>query len=313
MSDSQAAPSSAPQADATSAQTDTTTNSQSSAQGSDNAKPAQITDAGEKALKQLFKVKVDGNEMEVDSDELVKGYQLAKASYNKMTEAAKLKKDLESRQERMKREPDKVLRELGMDPLDFAEQYLLRVIEEEKLSPQEKTLREKENRIRELEAEQTKIREAREAEEFNALQSQMAQDLENQFMKTFEKHGMEPDAYTVKRMAEKYYLALEDGITDPDLDLFAELVTEELQTDINKTLKRLPMDKLLRFLGDDVLKHIREADLARLKSPPSASNRPNAPVVPKTNGSKPAPSAEAKAKTIYDFREQLEQIKKQNS
>lgn len=310
MSESNTAPASAP-VDATSTPTDaqpSTSASQSNAKGSDNAKPNSISDVGEQALKK-YKVKVDGAEMEVDEGELVKGYQLSKASYNKMTEAAKKEKAVLQREERLKRETDKVLSEMGIDPLKFAEDYILKIIEQEKLTPEQRALKEKEDRIRQLEAEQKQTREQKEQQEFAEMQSKVAVDLENQFMKTFKDHGLEMTPYTVKRMAEKYYLALDDGIENPDLNLLCELVTEDLETDLQKTMKRLPVDKLLKFVGDDVLKHIREADLARLKNPPSATNRPNAPVVPKNRPTEAAP--EAKPKSIYDFREQLEQLKKQ--
>ena len=90
--------------------------------------------------KRLYRVKIDGQEMEVDESELLAGYQRAKAANKRFEEAAKQRKQAEHFLKLLRTDPVKVLQhpEVGHDVRQLAEDYLAEIIKKEKMSPEER-------------------------------------------------------------------------------------------------------------------------------------------------------------------------------
>jgi len=114
------------------------------------------------------KVVIDGAEELKTIDELIRGYQLERASYKKMQEAAEVRKDAEYVLKSFVGDPiglaEKQLRKAGYSEDQIrqyltskAEQFLAPVVEELTMSPEERTLAQKK---RELERIQQEIQQA---------------------------------------------------------------------------------------------------------------------------------------------------------
>ena len=81
----------------------------------------------------MFKVKINGEDIEVSEEELKAGYQTRKASDEKFREAAMSKKQAEEFINLLRTNPRKVLSNpnLGIDVRKFAEEYLVEQMEDE--------------------------------------------------------------------------------------------------------------------------------------------------------------------------------------
>lgn len=94
---------------------------------------------------QRFKVPVDGQEMEVDLDELKRGYSHSRAANKRMQEAAAIRKQEETRKQRaMSGDLEWLSGELGVPEeqvLKWAEKKLLNQIEYEQLPESERARR----------------------------------------------------------------------------------------------------------------------------------------------------------------------------
>lgn len=156
------------------------------------ADTAKTDAAAQKAEAARHKVKVNGEEKEVDLDELIRGYQLREASDAKFRTAAEKEKAAESRAGEvnriltaMKDNPDEFVEgamRLGVDPVKLAESILTKRVnaemeaeEEAQMSPEQKERKALEKRIAEYEAKEAKAAEAqKKAEEAKQVEANKA-------------------------------------------------------------------------------------------------------------------------------------------
>jgi hypothetical protein len=107
-----------------------------------------------------FKVKIDGAEMEVDEDEVVRGYQRGAAARKRFEEANKRAEEVEARLKAIKDNPWALVEQAGLNPDELAQQRILALMEREKQQAERATLPEPVRRALQ-EAEQTKAELAR--------------------------------------------------------------------------------------------------------------------------------------------------------
>lgn len=233
----------------------------------------EISDAdAEKAAEEIeeavrkWKVKVDGQELEVDEDELKRGYQKSKAAQKRFQEAAKLKKQADQIIQSLKSAPAKVLEKLGVDVHKFAEDIILEEIELEKLTPEQKKIRELEIKLKEKEEAEKKEKEEREQAEYAKMKEQFETELEGQILDALQDGGLPKNAFTVKRMISYLNRAFDYGyenITPADI---IEVVRSDYETELQQILGAYDGDTLLKKIPKEVLHKIREADVKQTKT-----------------------------------------------
>lgn len=232
--------------------------------------------------KAMHKLSIDGEEVEVSWDELTKGYQRAGAANRRFMEAKKLRDEIDADREQIRQifeiarnDPDRLLRELGVDALSYAEQRILKEIEEEK-KPQEQ---------REAERWKTEAQKAREeAEKYRREQEERIQAAETEkwvgtFNKmiddTLQKVGLPKNAFYVGRVGKLIETAIANGM-DADVEEMAAALKEEFSVESRAAYGSLPAEELAKMLGEDKIKELREWDVGRLRSERSQGGyRPN--------------------------------------
>lgn len=236
-----------------------------------------------------YKVKVDGQELEVDEAELLAGYQTRKAADKKFQEAAMTRKQAEEFVSLLKTDPIKVLTHpgLGVDFRQLAEQYLVQQLEEEMLDPRDRELKKYKAMVEEQETAKKRELERQEAERAQQLTARYTEDYSNQIVEALKTSGLPKTERTVKAMAQYLHLGLQQGV-----DLKAAEVVEFVKQDYINAQKELfsalDGDTLLSILGEDVANKIRKSDVKRLKSPEKVLQRPavqpQSTTVPKAKG-----------------------------
>ncbi len=252
-------------------------------QDSENSQQAQGQDANKeqaavqaKNLKKL-KLKVDGHEVEEeidlnDEETLKRHLQMSKAAQKRMSEAAKARREAEEIVGMFKGDLKSVLKnadKLGKTPEQLrkeVEEYFAEIIEDEMLSPEQKTIREAQRIVREREEETKRIAAEKEAKEKEELQNRYAQDYDKRISEALASSGLPKTAKTVKRMAELMYKNLDMGL-DLEPQHLVQIVREDYLSEIKELFSATDGDSLLKLLGDDVANKIRKSDLARLKTP----------------------------------------------
>lgn len=139
-----------------------------------------------------FKVKVDGQELEVSEEDLLRGYQTREAADKRFKEGAQARKEAEAYRaevnsvlELMQKDPRgfaEKAKGLGINPAEFAEAILRPIVEEEiaaeeekQMSPEQLKQREMEKKLRGYEAKEAEAaKQAAEAEKAKAAQATQA-------------------------------------------------------------------------------------------------------------------------------------------
>ena len=236
-------------------------------QVTDNVEPTQLTAAQEEQIRK-YKVKINNEELEVDENELLRGYQTRKAADERFREAAMARKQVEEVISMLKDEDSvfEVLSKLGYDPRELSEKYLVKRLEEETLSPQEKELREYKRKLAQFENAK-KQEEARIQEEQRiTLINKYTNDYSTQVVDALETSGLPKTPHTVKRMAYYLHQSLQRGYDLTAKDV-VHLVKEDYMEEQKALFGGLDTDSLSNLLGKDTIAKIRKQELSKLKKP----------------------------------------------
>lgn len=223
--------------------------------------------AAEEAIKK-YKVKVDGQELEVDEQELLRGYSHQKAANKKLQEGLAARKQAEEFIKMMKDQSSlfDVIQKLGHDPRKLAEQYLAQQLQEEMLDPKEKEFRDAQRKLKAYEDMERKQKEAAEAQVKEQMKAKFAQDYQTKFIKALEETGLPPTKHMVAEMA-KYISRATKLNYEMSPGEAAKLVLEDIQNAQRRLIGDSDGETLIKLLGEDVANKVRKWDTDRLKDP----------------------------------------------
>lgn len=213
-----------------------------------------------------FVVKIDGEDVEVSEDELLKGYSRGKASAKRFEEAARMRKEVEKVLEAMK-DPSKiplVLQQLGIDPMSVYQHWNQEVTSWEQMSDEEKQRYQFQTEKERFEAERQRFEEQRRHEQLSAAARREQERLTKEFNGAIQQRGLPQNARTIALMANYMEAALDNG-HELSVDDAADLVAEEYGTLRKGALEGLSPDQVEQLLGKDWLDQLRKWDLSKLK------------------------------------------------
>lgn len=273
-----------------------------SSQSQPNAEPKQAMPA---ALKEKFKLTVDGEEFEEeldwnDKDSIRKKLQLARVSEKRMAEA----KDAKAKAfnvAKMMENPEEYLRKLGPKGREAAEKFLLEQIQESMLTPEQKEQRAKDAKLKMYEEKEENEAKSKAERELAEKSNRFAQDYQTTIVDALEKLNLPKSPALVRHMAGLMKAKLVTGIELDATDL-AELVKRDRHGELQAIIKDMDGDQLLAFFGDDVANKIRKSDIRKIQEKHGQVFQ-SRPINPET----PAPKADPnRPKTMEEWKEEIE-------
>lgn len=162
-------------------------------------------------------------------------------------------------------DPWTLLQRAGYDPRKLAEEYLTQAIEEEMLPENERELRKVRQEKEELERQYKEEMSKREQEQMDLAIAQAQQDISIQIIDALSESSLPKSADVVKRIANYMLIAEQKGIAVNPKQVIP-LVEEDFRNLNASILKSLDPTKRINYIGEDLLKQIRQDDLARLKT-----------------------------------------------
>jgi len=233
----------------------------------------------------VWKLKVNGKEIEFDAsnEEKVKAeVQKAFAAQEKFQHAAKVQKQAETFLEMLQRDPETVLSHpsLGVNLREFAENYLYKQLQEERLSPEEKQARTEKQELERYRAEREEQKKVQEAEKMEQLKEQYRQDYQQKFISALEKTGIPKTDWSIKRMADYMREAIKRGHTNITPEDVAPMVKQDWLAAQRELLSSLDGEQLIEMVGRDTAEKIRKHQVSQAsKANPfksdSSSKSPN--------------------------------------
>lgn len=229
-----------------------------------------VKDAAAEAIRK-HKLKVDGQEIEVDEEELKRGYTHQKAANKKLQEGLKARKQAEEFVVAM-RDPTKLvntLEKLGWEPKQIrkvAEEYLAGVLEDEMLDPKDKELKTTKQRLQEFEAKEKARKDQEESAHNEALRKKYAEQYSNEFIEALKTTGLPPTKDMVGDMAR--YIARAAKLKMPMTAIeAAKLVQQDVENKNKHLFSNMNPADIIKIVGEDGLKKLREFDVSRIKDP----------------------------------------------
>lgn len=236
----------------------------------------------EKTLKRLYKLKVDGKEIEEeidlgDDEYIKKQLQLAKVSQKRMQEKAEIEKQNQRyvnsvsewfqllSENPMAALSDPAVKQLGIDPKIVADMILEQEFNEAAKTPEQK---EKETLQKQLEEKTKKLEEiqqAKEQAERESLRNRIAGQIETEISEAMDHGGLPQSEFVVSKMAQMMETAAKMGIKITAKEI-APIVKSDYDNYVKNQINKLSDEELLKLVGEDRFERARKARIAKSKA-----------------------------------------------
>lgn len=229
-------------------------------------KPTQRPVESEHSQPQRYKVKVDGQEIEVDQDELISGYRKNKAADKRFQEAAELAKQAKAITDAVEKGDVAFLeKKLGKQKTkELFEDYLIKDMEYQALSPAEKRALELEHENKSLKERQQAADKQRQEAEQSKFMEKAHQDLDQEVHEALGDLGVKPTPRLALRVVDQMIAAMESGKETATAKDLSKRALESIHQDIAEYLPHLTPEQLIKLIPQKVRDALREYELNRV-------------------------------------------------
>lgn len=244
---------------------------------------------------QRIKLKSNGREKELTLEEVIKRAELADGADERFSEAARLRKQYEADTKEMLRDPAAFMLKHGVSKeqlLMLAERQVLESIEEERLTPEQRRIRDLEAELKkrddEIKSQEQKAQEELLQKETTKQQAVLARDL----AMALKKNNLpldNPDYLAAVLPIIRNGISNDFPIAPEDAVAYAY---DKMQSHFTNMLAPLSGEQIIDRLGKAVVDKIRQADLASIKGSKPEAQQPKKAVVPSEKRERPSLSAE---------------------
>lgn len=262
--------------------------------------PAQGTNSPAK-----HRVKIDGQERELTTDDLIRDYQLREASNKRFQEASQMQKQLQPILEAMQKGDFKAL--LGPRAKDpkfrqFAEEFLIEQLQYEELPEPEKRRLAAEERARQLEEELKALQEKGKKSEYDSALQAAETEVDNEISEALVELGWKPAPHLVLGAVDEMIAHTEATGKKLPAKKALELAVKRYDKNSFEYLDSLTPETLVQKLSPKTLEAIRKHFLGQVGMQQASPKQQ-----PGTAQQKPQRSREPeKPRTIDEAFKQLE-------
>lgn len=262
----------------------------------EEAEEKELSAKEKKEAKRLWKLKVQGKDLDVDEEELVKRAQMGFSADQKWQEAAQTKKQVEAFIGMLQKDPVEALAALGFNVDDIAEKHIQRRIEEMQKSPEQI---EREKLQKEVEAlrQKEKERETQAQElEKQRLQEKYAVEFEQDILSSLDdpKSGLPKSPYFIKRVADTMIFAMQNGYKDITAKDAIAIIKEDVRKELQELYAASPDEVFEELIGKDRLTKYRKGKIKNRKP----TNPTVADIQPTGRAEKQAAQSKEEAKKV---------------
>ena len=247
------------------------------ASGEQTQEEAKQEEVKQELLRQI-KLKVDGKEevMELpfDADEktvewLKRHVQPVRAAQKRFQEVSNEKKRLEQALSNFKNDPASAMKALGVDAEQFAEQLMIKKLEEQEMTPEQREARKLQNELAQYKAQEKQRKEQEQAAAVKAEQQANLVEYTTQITEALESGGLPKSDATQRKMAEYMLMNQQNNMGLPMASI-VDMVREDYIADFQDMLSNASGEQIQKLLGKDTADKLRKSDLAQLKKAPKA-------------------------------------------
>jgi len=234
------------------------------------------------------KVKVDGKDVEIDYETLVRDYQIRQASDRRFQEASQKEKSVQQVQQALEAGDLSFLtQKLGKAKAkELMEDFLIRDLEEEELrrqNPGEARARELEAKLKDREDKDKDDADKRAKAEKDVVLKQAHEDLDKEVGDALRALGRKPTPRLVIRIIDEMMARMDAKKESLPADKASQKAVSSIHEDIKDFLPQLETSELVQVLGLDIVKRISEyqanqllSDRSKVRTKPSDAKAPQA-------------------------------------
>lgn len=244
--------------------------------------PDEEAEEVEEAPQPTIRIKVDGQEMEVDLATARAELEMNFGAKKRFTQLDQERREFLAAQEAARSRPEAFLEKVGHDPEQWAVDFLNRKVALATMSPQERELYERQEQLQareqELRAYEQQQMEAQRAQRDAATLEMLSAELPRQL----EAVGLPTDGTALSLILPHLRDAEAAGvdITPEIVQRAAQLARQSLDVGVVRTVRGLRGAQLLDVLGPEVLQEVRRLDFEAAKARKARPPMPReAPVV----------------------------------
>jgi hypothetical protein len=260
------------------------------------------SEPAESKPEEYFDVKVNGRNIKMTRQEVIDHASMSHAANDKFNEAKRTRQEVDKILSRAKSNPLEALMDpaLGLtrDQLrDAVEKwYSKEFIEPEALSPEERKMKEYEERIKGYETQEKEKKEQAEREAEEKMTSHQREFLQGQIIEALEKSNLPKTKETVRKMAFYMRQNLVNG-WDAPMEMIIRQVKNERQNSVRDEVSNSNAEQLIDLFGEELINKIRQHDLKQLR------DRRNLPPVdtdrgPRGGGTGPMPGERLSSRDV---------------
>jgi len=212
-------------------------------------------------MARMYKVTVDGQEMEVDEDELKRAYSHSKAAEKRMQEAAMSRKEAEQVLRMFKENPRSAMQRMGIDVRNLAEEVIQEELREARLTPEQREMQKYKAELERYQLSEKQAREQYEAEQQEAEMARYTEQIQNQIVNTLDTAGLPKTERTIGRIAYYMQAALNAGYPNVQPSDVIEYVKNDYVSDFKSFMGGMSEEQIEMFLGADVMKRAAKASV----------------------------------------------------
>lgn len=231
------------------------------------------------ASNETFMVNIDGQNVEVSKDELLKGYQRAQAANQRFMEAARLKKEAEEERNLLQNDGFEAALKYAGNTKEFREKvesWLWNQLQREQMDPKDLELEELRAKAKEAEELKQRQQEEEEKRQFAELQAKEEERYLKEFNNAFSARGIEPEPKDIQEVSAILYNAATNNYDMPINDAI-DIYLEKRNSEIESFLSKADIDRLEKLIGKDKINQIRKKEIQKLKNPTGRSSKPAEP------------------------------------
>ena len=232
----------------------------------------QMMQINERQLKALWGLPENEPITDKEFKTMVSSYKAQKTSDMATRKAKDQEKLVSEIASMIQSDPWTLLQRAGYDPRKLAEEYLTQAIEEDMMPESERELKRVRLERDELERQYKEEMERREQEQMQGAIQQAQQEISSQIIDALSSSSLPKSPDVVKRIANYMLIAEQKGINVNPKQVIP-LVEEDFRNLNASILKSLDPTKRISYIGEDLLKQIRQDDLARLKTTQSQASQ----------------------------------------
>lgn len=251
-----------------------------------------------------FKVPVDGEELEVDIEELKRGYSHGRAANKRMAEAAEIRKAEAARRDRAAKGDFSWLNDYGVPKqqvLKWAEKELLDLMEFDQLPDAEKK-RISAERERDEYRKQIEELTAKEQRQLQETVTQKAfEEIDTQIADALQSYKGKKTPRLVRRVAEAMYANLEKNQAPLASSKALEIAQKSLHEDLGEYLNIASVPDLIKMLSKEQISAIRKHFVQEAQAQSPFARQPSA-----RSTERETPSRARKKMTTDDYFKKIE-------